>query len=576
MNEKVSSKPLLVNIVKYTVCVLLLSVTIFIIDYTFSKAKRMEEFFLHGSYYVILSIVVIWVMACIGFLKARDFNLWSHLKKHKVGIFISLCLTVCVFSSVKVYFKFLSDETNLLSISKSMHEMKQCRNILQAKNVFGKTRIIKWSKTKRPLVFPFLVSVLHGLLGFRNFNPFVLNFLLMWAFLFHLFRIVKAKLGFWSGLSSILLILSCPVIPIVATSAGFDFFHNVFFCFSLYVTYLFTKYKDNATFVFLWATMVVLSNIRYESVLCFIVVFSLLIIMKFIRWSHIRDNVLLISSTPMLFLPYIWQRFMTISSSLPDEGKLFSWGHFKNHFLIFLKAMFKFDFDLPYNSILMVLSFAVCFYLIFKLFKKGVKFNNHRSCFLVILVVVCSIFVGLYFAYFYGNCLKPFAMRRFLLISILSAFSPLIMRTYVPNLMTDKRLIVFSLLMFLLYFPVASNGDKVEHLYLTRRTDFCFKLIRRHAKDNNIMVIANRTGQYAAMGYGSVSFNYANQSRTIPIEFTKHLYSTIFVIQRIQTDSLVPLEDDLLDPKYKLEVLDEIQHRSECFIRISKVVSLEE
>ena len=564
------------NFVKYTVCGLLLFATVFIIVYTCNDEKRMMDFFLHSSYFIILSIVVVWIVACIEYFIAHNVNLLCYLKKNWVGLVISLCFTICVFSSVKVYFKFLRDETNLLSISKSMYEKQECRNVLQAKNVFGKTRIIQWSRTKRPLVFPFLVNVLHTLTGYRYYNPFVLNFFLMWAFLYHIFRIVRSILGFWPGLSSILLILSCPVISIVATSAGFDFFHVVFLCFSLYVTYLFIKHNDNITFVLLWATMVVLSNIRYESFLCFIVVFSLLIIMKFIKWSHIRDNLLLICTTPIFFLPFLWQRIFSLGSSLPEEGKIFSWVHFRNHFLIFLKAMFKFDLYLPYNNILMVLSFAVCFYLLFLLFKNGIKLTEQRSCFVVILVIVCSIFIGLYFAYFYGNCLKAFAMRRFLLISVLSAFSPLIIRAYFPKVLSNKRLLALSLFLFLLYFPVASNGEKVENLHLAQRTDICFKFIKKYAKDNNIMVITDRTGRFTALGYGSVSFNYANKSYTIPVEFKKHLYSTIFVIQRIQTDTFEPIEEDLLDPKYKLSVLDEIQYSSNNFLRISQVVGLNE
>jgi hypothetical protein len=72
-------------------------------------------------------------------------------------------------------FKIIMDELMLLGTSMAMHFDKTVLTPLRGNDIQGAFMIIEGIVDKRPLFFPFLVSLLHDVSGYRPENAFVLN-----------------------------------------------------------------------------------------------------------------------------------------------------------------------------------------------------------------------------------------------------------------------------------------------------------------------------------------------------------------------------------------------------------------
>jgi hypothetical protein len=88
----------------------------------------------------------------------------------------------------------------------------------------------------------------------------------------------------------------------------------------------------------------------------------------------------------------------------------------------------------------------------------------------------------------------------------------------------------------------------------------------------NILIIYDRPGTYASMGYGAGDFNFANGNRNgLLDELRRHLFTDIYVFQKIDYGTQLPVQDDKLDPEFHLETLHELQVTGGAYLRISKV-----
>jgi hypothetical protein len=72
-------------------------------------------------------------------------------------------------------FKIVMDEIMLLGTSMSMHFDKTVLTPMRGNDIQGSFVILDGMMDKRPLFFPFLVSLLHDVTGYRPANAFVLN-----------------------------------------------------------------------------------------------------------------------------------------------------------------------------------------------------------------------------------------------------------------------------------------------------------------------------------------------------------------------------------------------------------------
>jgi len=343
----------------------------FLLIYSLTSDAVMVKVFSSTSYYLISLMVVVWVVQIVLFLKALNFSLKLLLKKYRGVILMALVLTSLVFVSVRVRFKTLSDETNLLSVSRSMLNDKNCLNPTIGKYYYGNLNVIHREMPKRPLIFPFMVHLLHTFTGFREQNPFIFNFIVMFLFLSGVYIGAKKFLDVPSGVAAMFFVLSYPVFTIFGTSAGFDLLNSVFFVLIMAATYYFLKRPSSVTFSFLFASLLVFSNIRYESMI-FLFLIPVLLIKK-IKWHYLRDCSYLFFITPLVNLPYLWQRIQKHSSLNPTELPLFSLSSFGKNVTMFFKNLVDFDYFFPYAGFVSIVSILIIIYLFEEFMRRKIK-----------------------------------------------------------------------------------------------------------------------------------------------------------------------------------------------------------
>ena len=557
---------------KLAVCLFNLAALVvffFLLIYSLTSNAVMVKVFSSTSYYLISLMVVVWVVQIVLFLKALNFSLKLLLKKYWAGILMALVLTSLVFVSVRVRFKTLSDETNLLSVSRSMLNDKNCLNPTIGKYFYGNLNVIHREMPKRPLMFPFMVHLLHTFTGFREQNPFIFNFIVMFLFLSGVYIGARKFLDVPSGVAAMFFVLSYPVFTIFGTSAGFDLLNSAFFVLIMAATYYFLKRPSSVAFSFLFASLLVFSNIRYESMI-FLFLVPLLLIKK-IKWHYLRDCSYLFFITPLVNLPYLWQRIQKHSSLNPTELPLFSLSSFGKNVTMFFKNLIDFDYFFPYAGFVSIVSILIIIYLIVEVLRGKIKLEDYERYFLVVLFASIFISTILYFSHYFGVSTHPSTARFFITLSIVFAFAPTALKILKPRCLSGAAFLIVSIACFLFYHPIAVEGRFINTLKLNRRTEHCLKFISE-LNDRNILIVSPRPGQYTALGYGAVNFSYANENRSsLLYEASRHLYSKIIVFQQIEYEGERPTNDTVLHSDYKLKPLYEIQVSATTFLRISEV-----
>ncbi len=576
----------------------------------------MNNFFAYGSYYLMLLIFVIWVAQTVLLLREANFSLIQLLKKHWIGVLTAFAITLFVFGSVKVGFKTLSDETNLLSIANSMLNDKTAYNGTMGKSYYGNLNVINNEIPKRPLMFPFLVQLLHTATGFRYQNAFILNFIVMFLFLSGVYIAARHFLDIGSSIAAMLLVVSYPVFTLFGTSGGFDVLNSVFFMMILVAVYCFISKPSSRLFCFIFASLLMFANIRYESPVFLIIlpiwllftgrvkwkflllsfIFALLLMFAYmrykslffliallvtvwmafagkVRWDYLKNASWLFFISPLVMLPYLWQRILRHNAYQNPEGvAVFSIGSFIENLKTFFTNIVDLDYSLPYAGLLSVLGILILIYLVLirpVIIRKRLQSRQWRC--LLVLTASVLLSTAVYFAHFFGVYTHPSSARLFITLSIIFALAPVLLKIAHPRLLPGPSLLIISIVCFLVYHPIAVEGRFLNALTGNRRTEHCLNyLAERNEKD--ILIIDLRPGQYVATGYGAVNFVYANQHQEKVLrEIDRHLFSKVIVFQEIEYETGQPTQKTQLPPVYNLEVLKEIQITATVFLRISQI-----
>ncbi|MGA2094378.1 MAG: glycosyltransferase family 39 protein, partial [Sedimentisphaerales bacterium] len=459
-----------------------------------------------------------------------------------------------------------------LSISRSMTESKTVLNCTMAKFYYGNLNPINYEVDKRPLVFPFLVNLLNTLTGVRYQNGFILNFIIMFLFLAGVFIVTRKLLDGWSAAAAMLLIVAYPVFTIYGTSAGFDLLNAVFFIMVISITFRFIKSPSSSAFALLFSSLLVLANIRYESVVFLPLV--VLLVLPNMKWQYLRDSSFLFFTAPLVNLPYLWNRLLKPGAYYESvkEITLFSFGAVEKNAALFFRNLIDLQYNLPYAGVISVISILIFVYLVVQTCRRRIFVEKHNRCFIVVLLVTVGLSTLMYFAHFMGQCTHPSTARFFIILSICFALGPVALRAAKPQLFSGRVLLLFAAVCFIYYHPIAVKGRFVNTLTLNRLTQQCIDFLEK-SDNENALVVSSRPGQYVALGFGAVDFNYANNNKAALLNETRrHLYSRLIVFQEIMYETGKPSADSALDADYILKPLYEIQTTADAYLRISQVV----
>jgi len=553
-----------------SISVLIGSLALMVITY-FNKSL-LNSCFSEVSFYCVLALFVCWVIVTASYFLKTGFALRLFAVTYWKGVVFSLILSGIVFAGARPYFRVLSDETNLLAVSKSMLYEKRVDNATIGQWYYYDYHPLLRENEKRPFLFPFLTYVIHATTGYRVSNPFVLNFALFFLLLSLIFVYIKGRFGAPYAYSAVLLVAAQPVISQTAASGGFDLLMVVFVFISFVCLRAYLTDSNENSFSLLWINLLMLSNTRYDGLLFMVIAIAALFILKRLKLSYLSSGLVFI--TPFLMLPVFWQRIcLRTNFENPPAVSVFSVPNVIYHSGLFLKTLFDFSFYYPYATLINILGAVSAVYFAYlAVLEHWPDGRNGRD--LALITVLC--FAGYWItvtSYYFGDPLHPTSSRFFSLtamaLSLLCVMS--LERAFVFNKIKLLAPAAAAAL-FLLYNPVSITNSFSNTLFLPREyrqeTDF-FKALGT----NNIMIIAGRPGQFTVDNFSSVDFNYVRINPAfIPAELDNHLYQHIYAMQEIKYKTQNTFPGEELPASFDLSTVLEFQNTQESFIRISEIL----
>lgn len=162
-------------------------------------------------------------------------------------------------------FKILMDEIHLLGTSMAMHYDRQVFVPQRAHELNGVFELMGGMVDKRPLVFPFLASVLHDILGYRPENLFLLNGILTFVLLGLSYFAARALGGWRAGLFAALGWAALPLLGQNARGGGFELLNVTLVVATAILAGWHYRQRDDRSLVALVFSAVLLVQVRYES-----------------------------------------------------------------------------------------------------------------------------------------------------------------------------------------------------------------------------------------------------------------------------------------------------------------------
>lgn len=328
------------------------------------------------GYFAIAAVVLVSITACLRAVPWRTlgagWNLWR-------GLFLG-GLVVVTFLSLRLEpqtFKIVMDEPILASVSASMHRDRLALYPGRGHDLEGAYEYLDGKVDKRPLLFPFLVSVLHDLTGYRVSNVFLLNTLLAPLFWFLVF-LVSRRLGRGrdeAGALGVLMVFAVPLVTHLATSGGFDFLSATLLMLSLHwLQRLFEEPTNDRFLVALTGSLALLGNTRYEGPY-WVLPFGLAVLFLWIARREIRLPRMLVCA-PLLILPalvhrQVYSKIETMwQAGIFDREETFSFSYLGDNLSAAGAFFFSLSRDMTNNYLVSVLGLAALITLVASILRR--------------------------------------------------------------------------------------------------------------------------------------------------------------------------------------------------------------
>ncbi len=261
----------------------------------------------HFGYWLMLANLLLLLVTLLRILMAER-NLPSpeaSSREHRLGRFLPVSFILAVTATLWALqpggFKITMDEPVMASASLRMH-------VHQEVMVTARTHLIQDSFTqldgyvdKRPYFYPFLVSLVHDLTGYRSENGKWLNLAitpLLLGLLFYLGRIYGPPLG---GYLAVSLVATLPLVAMNVNGVGFELLNLVMLMATLLAGVFYLKQPSERRLDLLILLGILLAQTRYESALYILAVGVVILI----GWARERRIILSLLSclAPLLCLP---------------------------------------------------------------------------------------------------------------------------------------------------------------------------------------------------------------------------------------------------------------------------------
>lgn len=455
-----------------------------------------------AGYWIILVTVslLIWNLAEIFRDTVRSgskFKLFESKISLKITLLVVGFLSVLLLSSQPYGFKILMDEPVLASTSYQMHKEKEVFAGVRAFEIDGVFHV-SGIVDKRPLFFPFLLSLLHDFTGWRPLQGLVLNTILTPIFLFSVFLIGRRIFPKYGGYLALLLWVTIPLFPMVATSAGFDLLNLVMIQLAAITAYMYLSDSKPTYLNLFLLTTILLAQTRYESILF---IFATGVCVIFVWW---RDKQIQLTWAAV-FIPYFLiipplqrivmsehkEEYMQLGGSIEQSFSLSYFPDNIRHALGFFFHMGSEQMNSLLVSCLFVLSLLIAIIYLYKK-KSGSVFSNVDGligiCFATIIIINFLILM----VYHWGQIDDTMATRLVLPLLLVQVYLVIWAASFIgKSKMCVAALFIVSLMFYFLHtYPVCKKTNFISAAITKPYVDWVMQTTYDY-RDRGVLVVCD-------------------------------------------------------------------------------------
>lgn len=534
--------------------------------------ESMKFWLINSAYWIVALFAVCAARGLAVWARGRSAALAAFRRENAAGLLAAGVLAGLVFASVPPRLRVLPDETVLIGVSRSMTFDKKVEVVAEAQRYFGTQfpESVPFEVQPRPHLFPFLLSVLHTVTGYRVANAFVLNFLVLWALLALVYSWTRetlaaagdaaaAKAG---AAAAMLAVLAQPVVTLSAASGGFDLLSALCVLLALRA---FSAYLDEPSaegFEVLWLALLAAASVRYEGGVYLAVVGAGLLLLGRLRRDHAEASAAF-ALTPLFLLPTAWQRCLAGVVNAPAEQVVASPGIALANTLAFVKTALRWDLSVPYASIVVLVGLAAAAWFVVE----AVRARDEKT-------LVAAAALGAHWlavtSFYFSVPDSPSASRYFGLFAIvLSGCAVLLAARSAAIRRRPAALVAAAAAMVLLYHPTAIEDRAGRSLALPREHEAVLDFLK---DKKDFLLVADKPNLYTPYGYGALGFRNAQaQAPDLRARLDTRLINDIFVIQEVDLKTGAPLSWETLPPELPLETVYELRTRVMSTMRLSRV-----
>lgn len=473
------------------------------------------------AWFFMLVIALSVIASFSGMVRQIIWSAW--LARHKAVLFGALLLVGCAALLSPPDFRILADETNLLGVSFEMHRGLKTRLPLEGLFYYhGIFEDLTCKTEMRPPGYPFLLSLAHGIVGYRPENALILNLGLAWLSLVLMYLLVTGYAGEAWGWAAMILLAAFPAFVQSTCSAGFEIYNLFLALLLLLVVAKMVEGRFGIAAVI--SVLLLLAFSRYESIVGFICFVPPLLFFQRPAAAEQKESGseavshLIVWAFPLLLVPAFWLRrltFNTGSFQVQNLDDAFAAANFLPNAGGWLKYFTMPELSGFVGPIILAVA-AVGLILKFK--DLGLALGNVRMKMFEISAgafFLLHLLVRLF--YTQGNPMNPYTARLvvimlpcliFLAISAANRVAIMQKRSAETASRCSAGIVVFTVLLLITSWPAASGSRGTNNIALYREFKWVRQqLARLHVGEESI-VVCQRPTMYIPLGYSAIGPGY--------------------------------------------------------------------
>lgn len=532
-------------------------------------------------------VVITWTV--LGCRVLRPYFDVSKAWCTREGIVITGIIVICsifLLTREPYGFKVTMDELVLVATSMGMHFDRLSNAVMRGYEVQSVYSYFGGYVDKRPIFFPWILSILHDVLGYRPSNAYILNSGLTVVLLALTYR-VTAWLSDWRcGVLAVLLLSSLPLLAQNATGAGFEILNAVMILVSVLAGAKYVRDPHSATQGLFLYSVVLLAHTRYESA-----VYILCAAMVIVGEWTLRRRIILtwpIIFAPLAVIPIAWtSRIFKVDPAfwqLPEGvSKPFDYQFFYENVGHFMSYLLDASLGSSNSPVLAVCSVFGLGFVILSYARRWGAYVTSNPDRLVYFSFVLGMFMNLAVVMFYhwGQVDKYEVSRLLIPFFVIGAISA---ASVLPEFSRRASVwwgsvatVLVSVYVFTL--PATAKAVYTNSNYHARRMEWVWDFHKR-LPEGNYFYITQAPAIFSINRVSALHISFASHRAS---QLKHHLdhgtFNEAFVVQNIyvnpDTGDEIPVPENEIGSNYKLEKIVQRYFRPYIVTRISRIATIE-